>query len=349
MAIRELCIQTLEKFAEEEPCQIKTPESLPSSNADVDSVYHTLRRLFAGKAGKGFGKLHMQAEHTVIGPWIKEWYEGKLPFSSLTKNALGAIKERLDPVPQITQSYLMWIHDQQGDARNLFLFMIESSVTQAITSDLTLEPIEHLDPQGMSFGIRIELGPLFDQANTENNEDAVTVYLQKSMRKLGEAACHAFGFASLVDTAKQTEAMLTGIERFTEQLDAKTAAQFKKKAVEFCQDQEKMGEAVELDELSLNIDEQQPERFSQFIRENLPETPTTMRPDSRKLKQLVRFAGRGHGVSLSFSSDVINESIIYDDSKDALIITDIPKALKAQLKRYLNQQGDEYENQESGG
>ena len=339
MAIRDLCIQTLEKFSEEEPCQIKTPESLPSSNADVDSVYHTLRRLFSGKAGKGFGNLHMQAEHTVIGPWIKEWHEGKLPFSSLTTHAIKAIKERLDPIPLLTQSYLLWVHDQQGEARNLFLFIVESSVTQAITSDLMLEPIEHLDPQSLTFGIRIELGPLFDEKNAGTKDDAVTVFLNKGLRKLGEAACHAFGFSSLIDTAKQTETILNGIERFTDQLDSKTAAQFRKRAVEYCHDQEKIGEAVSLDELSLNLDEQQPERFARFVKENLPDTPNMLRPDSRKLKQLVRFAGRGHGVSLSFSSDVINESIIYDDSKDTLIITDIPKSLKAQLKRYLSQQG----------
>ncbi|MBU6950017.1 nucleoid-associated protein [Hahella sp. HN01] len=342
MAISELSIQVLEKFSEDDASQTRIPQQLPKTGADNEAVFHTLRRLFAAKTGKAFGRINLHAEGQSFGPRLKDWYEGKMSFQQLTEKGLADFKEKLDVIPLTTQSYLLWIHDQQGDARTLYIFVLESSVTNVVTNELQIEPIEHLDPQAITFALRIELDPLF----ASNQPDCATVYLQRNLRKIGEAGCHSFGFATHVDTAKETEVVLSGLERFAESLDPKSAAKLKKKAVEFCSDQEKLGEAVQIEELSIAMDEQNPDKFAHFMREAIPEAPAALRPDSRKLKQLVRFAGRGSGMSLSFSSEAINESIIYDSEKDALIIMEIPKSLKAQLKRYLSPQDEQEQNQD---
>ena len=54
------------------------------------------------------------------------------------------------------------------------------------------------------------------------------------------------------------------------------------------------------------------------------------------LKHLVRISGKGNGLSLSFSSDLMQQTILFDEQSDTLTITAIPKSLKKQIMEHLN-------------
>jgi nucleoid-associated protein len=54
------------------------------------------------------------------------------------------------------------------------------------------------------------------------------------------------------------------------------------------------------------------------------------------VKKLVRIGGSGGGMSVSFSSDLMNQAVYYDRDKDSLTITRLPKVLREQLQRYLD-------------
>ncbi|MBS9402208.1 nucleoid-associated protein [Halomonas sp. TRM85114] len=56
-------------------------------------------------------------------------------------------------------------------------------------------------------------------------------------------------------------------------------------------------------------------------------------PQKRTLTQFGRFAGRAAGVSISFDSHLLGSSVEYDDTQDRLIIKQVPKQLREQLKR----------------
>ena len=45
-------------------------------------------------------------------------------------------------------------------------------------------------------------------------------------------------------------------------------------------------------------------------------------------------------MSVSFSSDLVNQAVYYDRDNDALTITRLPKALREQLQRYLETRED---------
>jgi len=346
MAIRDWGIQVLQKFSEDDSGEINGAKGEASGDADSDALCQTLKRIFAAKPGKAYGNLNMLNEHTVCGPWIKQWYEQKIPFQRLINEAITAIKERVDAMAVITHSYCLWAHEQQGEQRYLYFFMVESSVTQVINASFTIEPIEHLDPQALSFAIKIDVQALFSADSTRQQQDIVAVYLQRQQRKLAEAACLAFGFVSCINRQQETEMVFTGIERYTSAMDEPEAMVFRNKAIAYCKEQEDRGEGVAINELSLTANEDKPEGFAEFFSQAQPDAPATLYPESRKLKQLVRFTGRGQGISLSFSSEAINQSVVYNHEQDTLVITDIPKSLKAQLKRFLNK-SSEAETKES--
>ena len=120
---------------------------------------------------------------------------------------------------------------------------------------------------------------------------------------------------------------LDAVEAFAKSSEPEKAGEVRAKAYEFCKDQHALGEPVAIEALSNYLDESQPERFKEFASKNseMPETGV-LHPDHRKVKKLVRIAGSGGGMSVSFSSDLVNQAVYYDRDKDALTITRLPKA-----------------------
>jgi Nucleoid-associated protein len=51
----------------------------------------------------------------------------------------------------------------------------------------------------------------------------------------------------------------------------------------------------------------------------------------------VRISGRDELMSMSFASDCLGETIVYDAETDSLTIRKIPSALKARLMKHLRE------------
>jgi nucleoid-associated protein len=59
--------------------------------------------------------------------------------------------------------------------------------------------------------------------------------------------------------------------------------------------------------------------------------------DRRSLRRYVKFTGREKDLAISFSSSQLNSRVHYNPDKDTLSIDGIPRALREQLLRHLNQ------------
>ncbi len=169
-------------------------------------------------------------------------------------------------------------------------------------------------------------------------EDYLVLAMSRTAAKNGDIFSKMLGYQNSIDTEKETETLLETLEKYTKKIEGKEAAQCRKKAYDFCVEQQQIGEPVQIEQLSNYIDENEPQRFASFAREEQSiNSEAEFRPDNRKLKHLVRFTGKGNGMSLSFSSDLIQSSVHYNPANDTLTITEIPKSLKAQLAKFIDQ------------
>ena len=106
---------------------------------------------------------------------------------------------------------------------------------------------------------------------------------------------------------------------YAKEIPKEEAAQVHQKAYEFCVEQQQMGEAVPLKALSNYVNEKDPEQFAEFAQQfGQLDSEKNLRPDTRKLKHLVRISGKGNGLSLSFSSDLMQQTILFDEQSDTL-------------------------------
>lgn len=90
---------------------------------------------------------------------------------------------------------------------------------------------------------------------------------------------------------------------------------------------------VSIEGLSEALDQDNPKAFYEHIRNKdyglSPEIPA----DKRTLNAFHRFTGRAEGISISFESHLLGSKVEYDETRDMLIIRQLPTQLKDQLKR----------------
>lgn len=337
MAIKSIIFHKLSRWQEDQPAEVKLADASATLTADHEGLFSQLKKNFQFKAGKFYGQFDPDYANAPFQNWLKEHTQDKISFEKLSTLFVENFKELIDKTSETFDATMTLIHEDRADGARLYIFALESNPGLTIDSHLQLDTTEYLSPGKMDLAIRIDLEEAW---NSETTEPYLCMVKSRTKGKIGETFAQACSFKSNIDSAKETETLMEVLSGYSKQLPAKEAANLHQKAYEFCVEQQQLGEAVPLNALSSYVDEQAPERFSEFAREHAQlDREHSLRPDTRKLKHLVRISGKGNGLSLSFSSDLIQQTILFDEKSDTLTITAIPKSLKKQILEHLKSAG----------
>ena len=333
MAIKSLVFNRIQRWQEEQPSELKLNDSSSVVTADHEVLFSQLKKLFQFKAGKFHGHFDDDIGNAPLQSWLAEHLDGKIPFERLSQLYSEKLKDLVDKTSETFDAYIMCVLEDRADGPRVYIFMLETSSGLQIDNALSLDTIDHLNLSKLDLAVRVELD---EWHNTEGNPPYLCMVKGRNKAKIGEAFSQSVGFKNSVDTAKETETLMDILANYTKQNEPKEAAQIKQKAYDFCVEQQQLGEAVPLNELSGYLNENEPTHFSEYAEEKaqIP-AEKSLRPDTRKLKHLVRISGKGNGLSLSFSSDLMQQTILFDEDNDTLTITSIPKSLKNQILEHL--------------
>ena len=197
--------------------------------------------------------------------------------------------------------------------------------------DLNLIAVQQLNLGQLMLAARIDL----TQWQRGQSRQYITYVQDRGNKKLVEAFREWLGCQEGVNAGAETRTLLKAFSDYVESEDLPEEASREKTEtlIEYANSQAKRGEPITLDELSELVDEQQPKAFYDYIRNQDYGLAAEIPPDKRTLQQFKRFAGRASGVSISFDSHLLGNSIEYDDERDRLIIKQIPGQLKEQIKQ----------------
>jgi nucleoid-associated protein len=233
---------------------------------------------------------------------------------------------------------LVVVHEALADSDVVYVMILETDGALRFDGNQTLDTTDVLSTSRLNLAMRVELD---DWLGDNAAENYLTLVHARGTGEPGELFIRLCGFTNQIDVEKETLTFLDAVEAFAKSSEPEKAGEVRTRAYEFCKEQHALGEPVAIEALSGYLDEDQPERFKEFANKSteMPESGV-LHPDHRKVKKLVRIAGSGGGMSVSFSSDLVNQAIYYDRDKDALTITRLPKALREQLERYLENRED---------
>ncbi|MFE8072133.1 nucleoid-associated protein [Marinobacteraceae bacterium S3BR75-40.1] len=338
MAIRALRFFHVSHLNPAEAARITNGEALCEPGGDYESLHKQLKRLFNAKPGKRYGRFSEDIGEAPLSSWLKDYLEEKQTFERFSESVSGQLGHLFDNNDLEHEGPLLLVHETLADGEVIYLFALEQDSSLCLTGNLALDATDTLSLSRLNLAIRIEV----DEWLREGGDNYLTFFKGRGTADWGDLFEKLVGFSNQVDVDKETQTFLDAVESFARESDDEQAQTVRNRAFEFCRDQSSLGEPVPIDALSSYIDESNPERFSEFVNESQSlSADTVLHPDQRKVRKLVRISGRGHGMSLSFSSDLVNQGVHYDPSQDALIITKLPKSLKEQLQTYLESKAEE--------
>ncbi len=344
MAITSLIFHRITRWQEEQPSELKLSETAPQVTADHEGLFGQLKKIFQFKAGKFHGHFDEDYSSAPLQSWLKEHLDQKIGFEKLAHLYMGQLKELVDKTSEEFEASILFLLEDRADGPRCYIFALDTSSGLKLDNSLELDTVDFLNTSKLDLALRIDLDDWLHQSSPEENQEKppyLCMIRSRAKAKIGEAFTQSIGFKSTIDTAKETESLMQVLAGYTKQSEPDKAAEIRQKAYDFCVEQQQLGEAVPLNELSGYLDENEPTKFSDFAeREESIGEKKSLRPDTRKLKHLVRISGKGNGLSLSFSSDLMQQTILFDEQSDTLTITAIPKSLKKQILEHIKEASD---------
>jgi len=335
MAIRKLVFHRLTRWQDDQPANISLGPTIDQPNADHQSLFSQYKKLFQFRAGKLYGAFSNDTVTSPFSAWLNEASKSTMSFESFTERYMNHLKELVDKTPESFERHVLLVDEEHPDGDRFWVMLLEDSSGMVIAKDHDLSPVDYLNTSKLELALKVDLA---DWESNQEDTPYLTLIRGRGAAKLGEAFTQSVGFQSSIDTQKETETLMEVLAHYTKDAKPEDSASIRQKAYDFCVEQQQLGEAVPLNELSGYLDENQPTRFAEFAEQQANIAPAKeLRPDTRKLKHLVRLSGKGNGLSLSFSSDLFQQTILYDEQSDTLTITSIPKSLKKQLSEYLKE------------
>ncbi len=348
MAIVNALVHRLNRGAEGEPLQLSTGSEALPVNGKTEDLLRDLKNCYIGKAGKSYGQFSPEYADHPFGNWLREHLEGKIGFASLNDKLLQQFKLILEDSAVSLTGQLLVTHESLADSDQFYIFFVEHNEGLYIDGAQQLALSQYIDVSGVRLAAKVNLT---EWQQGTGDKHYLSVLRARGDKDLTEAFYKAIGFADKLDIARETTCFLDAVAAYTRALPEEQALETRHKVVEYCTEQDKTGAAVQFEQLSAHISDEQPQAFSEFLEKNLksPEKKdgdsidsesvrTELIPDRNQLRQFVRISGRSDALSMSFTSDCLGDSIVYHADSDSLTINNIPASLKARLLKHMQGQ-----------
>jgi nucleoid-associated protein len=147
------------------------------------------------------------------------------------------------------------------------------------------------------------------------------------------------GAAEGFDAKVQNQVLMKAVDEFCDEQELPVAKkqEVREVAFQYCNEQLKQGDDIDLSTLSEQLQEapKLEGSFYDFVSEDY-QLETTFPADRSVVRKLTKYVGQGGGVSISFDQKHLGERVHYDADSDTLTIQGVPPNLREQLKRDAN-------------
>ena len=280
---------------------------------------------FSGRASKRYGGFSQEAGHFKA--LVKQWLSESISFKTLGQQLLERLALHLEQQELESDGHWLLAEEEVESGRLLWLFQMRHKEGLAVTHNLQLSGSRILDFGRLGFGVCLDL-----TAFAANEGQYLTVSFGFGDKALQDGLMDFTDFVATVDASADTEAFVQVVDAFTQQLPPEKGQNYRKKALEFCVEQDKLGEPISVRTLSEELQADAEASIVDYIEQKAPEVKSEFIADRKSLKKYIRYSGKSKDVSISFSNDTLGRDIQFDAENNRLIINEIPSALLKQLK-----------------
>jgi nucleoid-associated protein len=304
-------------------------ESLQNNTFSQDFVAE-LHRVFNAKAAKGFGSFQSDSEFQY---WLQEVRNGTQNFYDFSQNCAQRLKNEISKYPFAEAGTFVLAQYQSLATDYLFIGLLPSNQSVKVTEGLDISATDYLDLSKMDIAARIDLSTY----ETDSDSNRYLAYVKGRVgRKVADFFLDFLQAEVGLDSKQQNLVLMQAVDDFCSdaQLDKEETHSYKKQVFEYCNEQIKANEEVEVRELSAELPSSSDGTgFLDYTQEQGYQLEESFPGDRSTVRKLTKYVGAGGGLSLNFDSSLLGERIFYDPATDTLTIKGTPPNLKDQLTR----------------
>jgi nucleoid-associated protein len=305
------------------------PETL-ENDSSTESLVAELHRVFNAKAGKGFGSFKDESDFQT---WLADLNQGDKDFYAFSQQSAERLRTELAKYPFADAGTLVIAQYQSLATDYLFLGLLPSYNSLQVTEGLNIGAIDYLDIAKMDIAARIDL----TSYQTDKDSNRYLAYIKGRVgRKVADFFLDFLQAEVGLDTKQQNQVLMQAVQDFCSdaQLDKEEAVTYKKQVYDYCNEQLKSGDELQVKELSGELPQSQGgTSFLDYTQEQGYELEESFPVDRSTVRKLTKYVGAGGGLNVSFDSLLLGERIFYDPETDTLTIKGTPPNLREQLTR----------------
>ncbi|MDW6001345.1 nucleoid-associated protein YejK [Vibrio mangrovi] len=300
------------------------------NNASTESLVAELHRVFNAKPSKGFGSFQSDSEFQN---WLHELKSETLNFYEFSQSSARRLKEELIKYPFAEEGILVMAEYQSLATQYLFIGLLPMNQSLKVTEGLDISATDYLDIRQMDIAARIDLS-LY---RTDPESNRYLTYIKGRVgRKVADFFLDFLQADVGLDSKQQNLVLMQAVEDFCSdaQFEKDETITYKKQVYDYCNDQMKSGDEVQLKELSKELpDNTDGTTLWDYTQSHGYELEESFPADRLTVRKLTKFVGSGGGLNLSFDSLLLGERVFYDPESDTLTIKGTPPNLRDQLTR----------------
>lgn len=332
MSIHHCIVHFIDKKPDDSPASLQFREEVLPNSSAVQHVLADLNDSYNAKPSKAWGLFQSDSSQWPLQNWLSSYLAEQSDFVSFSRQALEHLKKHVEEANITLSGHVLFAHYQQGMTDYLTIAVLQHSEGMVVNAGLDIDTARHLDLSQLHLATRINLS---EWKNNAQSKQYISFLKGKNGKKVIDGFRDFLGCQEGVDGPSETRTLLKAFSDFveSEDLPEEQAREKTDSLTSYANNQARRGEVVSIEGLSEVLDEDNPQAFYNHIRNKdyglSPEFPA----DKRTLNAFRRFTGRAEGISISFDSHLLGSKVEYDESRDMLIIRQLPTQLKDQLKR----------------
>ncbi len=300
------------------------------NDSSTENLVSELHRVFNAKAGKGFGCFKSDSD---VQQWLQALRKGEQDFYSFSQQCVQRLKDELIKYPFADEGILVLAEYQSLATHFLFIGLLPLNQSLKVTEGLDISATDHLDINKMDIAVRIDLSSY----ETDASSNRYLSYIKGRVgRKIADFFLDFLQAEIGLDPKQQNQVLMQAVEDFCTdgKLEKEEALNYKKQVYDYCNDQIKSGDEVQVKELSGELPTSQDgTSFFDFTREHGYQLEESFPGDRSTVRKLTKYVGAGGGLNISFDSLLMGERVFYDPETDTLTIKGTPPNLRDQLTR----------------
>lgn len=300
----------------------------PTTDATF-SLFEQLKQSFQRSSLKQYGCFDREQGDNPLPGWLRDQLAEKSSFAAISTRIMEQLQQKMQAHDEAFSAHIMLALETVMDQPQFYIFWITHTDANYIDSDLEVSSARFIDSGKLYYAARLFIEEWLEQETRKY----LAIITARGNKNLSDSFADFIGFSAGLDPVEDTGEFLDIVDRYVDSLPEEKTSDIKGKILDYCIEQDKYGAPIVFDDISSQLDDASPEQFASFVTEQQQQPRNEIYTDRGSLKRYVRFFGRDNTMSISFSSDLFGDEVIYDEAKGTLTLMKIPKSLKQQLSR----------------